>query len=339
MGCRRGETAPSRKEETMKRTARFVWLAFILLLLAPSAFAAEVLTNESILTMVKAGLGEDLVISKIKISQGQYDISTSGLLRLKAEGVSDTVIKAMIERSAKAGSPSAMPVQTAAPPPTGAREAQEQAIALYGQGKAAEAVSAFDALIAEQPNDDGLKIWKAKALLEQARQMRESKVPNYKPLIINAWAILKSVAQRQQGDPDWNFAVGKALWLNDRPDRGRRSAEKATALRPSFAEAHLLLGDIAYEECVVPPAGRPQGDNARWLGAMEARKAYEAAMAIVDLPPGLRAEALYKLGMVSAELENKKAAARELWERAVAADPTSRYGRMAAEKLKAVSAK
>ncbi len=54
-----------------------------------------------------------------------------------------------------------------------------------------------------------------------------------------------------------------------------------------------------------------------------------------DLPAPLRAEALYKLGVISAELERKPEAAREYWERAVAADPACRYGRMAQRRLQA----
>ncbi len=318
----------------MRHASRIVWLAAVLSSLALYALAAEVLTNDSIVGLVKAGLGEELIINKIKVSQGEYDLSTDGLLRLKVAGISETVIKAMIEASTKAAPPSVAPASTAA------REAQErEAIALYRQGKAAEAVAAFDALLAQQPNDDGLKIWKAKALLAQAQAMRESKTPNYTPLVVGAWSILKAVGVRQQGDPDWNFAVGKALWLNDRSDRGRRSAKKAIDLRPDFAEAHLLVGDIAYEEVLAPPPSGTQRDIVLWQGSLEARKSYEAAAGVAGVPSDLRAEALYKLGKVSADLENKKTAARELWERAVAADPTSRYGRMADEKLKALSTK
>ncbi|MBW7942510.1 MAG: hypothetical protein H3C64_08975, partial [Candidatus Kuenenia stuttgartiensis] len=46
---------------------------------------AETITNETILTMVEAGLGEELINSKIKTSQNQFDVSTEGILKLKKE--------------------------------------------------------------------------------------------------------------------------------------------------------------------------------------------------------------------------------------------------------------
>jgi len=310
-------------------------------LLAPGLSAAEVLTNDTIVMLVKAGLGEGLIISKIKMSQGQYDLSTNGILQLKKDGVGDKIIQAMMEASAKPESPEQGTAQAEAPHPASAQEEQE-AIALYRKGKGAEAAAAFDKLLAEKPNDDGLRIWKALALLGQAGAMKESKVSGYKPVVLNAWAILRPLGQRQAANPDWNLAVAKALWLNERPDRARRVAEKALALRPNSAEAHLLLGDMAYDEAVESPKGDPRDprvETTRLRNTQVSRKAYETVLALADLPPDLCAEALYKMGLVSGELENKKGVAREWWEKAAAADPTSRYGGMAQQKLKAASSK
>jgi hypothetical protein len=72
-----------------------------LFVLWPYVGRAEVLTNDTVLTMVKAGLGEDLIISKVKSSQNQFDLSTAGILKLKGEGVSEKILQAMIETSAK----------------------------------------------------------------------------------------------------------------------------------------------------------------------------------------------------------------------------------------------
>jgi hypothetical protein len=41
----------------------------------------------------------------------------------------------------------------------------------------------------------------------------------------------------------------------------------------------------------------------------------------------------------SADLVNKRGVVRDYWEKVAAADPASRYGRMAQEQLKAVPAK
>jgi hypothetical protein len=57
------------------------------------------LTNEDIVAMVKAELGDQVVIDKIKSSPGDnLDTSTDALIRLKEAGVSKAVIDAMIKR-------------------------------------------------------------------------------------------------------------------------------------------------------------------------------------------------------------------------------------------------
>jgi len=302
----------------------------------PYASAAEVLTNDAIITMTKGGLGDEIILGKIKVSSGQYDLSTTGLLRLKTEGVSDTVIKAMLEASG--------PVRAVAPIPASPRDTgreEQDAIALYRQEKLTEAVSAFDRLLAERPMDDGLKIWKALTQLEQARAMKDAKAPGYKPLVMNAYAALQPMGQRQPTNADWNFAMAKAFWLNDRPTWSSRAAGKAIAVRPNFAEPQLLLGDLAYDADVAAlslPPGNPSRESALRFGGMAARREYEKALALPDLPAALRAEAHYKLGVVAVEIERKLGAARKHWDDAVAADPTCRYGRMARAKLGATAA-
>lgn len=56
----------------------------------------EVLTNETIIKMVKANLGETIIISKIKNSKTNFDLSTDGIIKLKEAGVGEKVIEAMM---------------------------------------------------------------------------------------------------------------------------------------------------------------------------------------------------------------------------------------------------
>lgn len=315
-------------------------VSIILFTGAPYAFAAEVLTNDQIITMTKGGLGDEIILGKIKVSSGQYDLSTTGLLRLKTEGVSQAVIKAMLEASAPPATPAPPPTATAVPPRDTAREEQD-AIDLYRQEKLTEAVAAFDRLLVERPMDDGLRIWKALALLEQARTMKDAKAVGYNPLVLKAYAILQPMGQRQLTNADWNFAMAKAYWLNERPTWAGRAAGKAIAFRPQFAEPQILLGDLAYDADVAALSlspGNPTRETALRFGGMAARKEYEKALALPDMPAALQAEALYKLGVVAVEIERRIGAARKHWGDAAAADPTCRYGRMARTKLGATAA-
>lgn len=70
---------------------------FIINLSLHTAFAqdTEVLTNNTIIKMVKAKLGEDVIINKIKNSKTNFDLSTDGLISLKEASVSNTIINVM----------------------------------------------------------------------------------------------------------------------------------------------------------------------------------------------------------------------------------------------------
>lgn len=59
----------------------------------------ETATDETVISLVKAGLGPEAIIAKINSSAGSYDTSTASLIKLKQAGVPDVVIAAMLNRS------------------------------------------------------------------------------------------------------------------------------------------------------------------------------------------------------------------------------------------------
>ncbi len=80
----------------------------------------EALTNEAIVKLVKAGLGEDMVVSMVKAQPGKYQLGAEDVIDLKKNNVPDRVITAMLERS-QAGNlaahgPGGPAAQPAAPP-------------------------------------------------------------------------------------------------------------------------------------------------------------------------------------------------------------------------------
>ena len=65
-------------------------------LLSFSAFAqTETLTNDSVISMVKAGLGTTVVVNKIRTSKSQFNLSTNELIRLKESGINEEILMAM----------------------------------------------------------------------------------------------------------------------------------------------------------------------------------------------------------------------------------------------------
>ena len=81
----------------------FRWL----ILCAMVASAQEALTNDAVAKMVKAGLGESLVISMIENQPGKYSLSPDDLVNLKRQGVSDKVLAAMLGKGS--GSAASVP--------------------------------------------------------------------------------------------------------------------------------------------------------------------------------------------------------------------------------------
>ena len=79
-----------------------------------TSLAQEVLTNDSVIQMVKGGLPEAIVIAKIKSTATKFDLKTDSLLNLKKAGVSDKVLEAMVAAGSSTPAPStAMPAPPA----------------------------------------------------------------------------------------------------------------------------------------------------------------------------------------------------------------------------------
>jgi len=67
------------------------------------AIAQDTLSNESVVKMVKSGLGESLVVSMVQNQPGKYSLSPDDLVKLKEAGVSEKILEAMATKSAGGG--------------------------------------------------------------------------------------------------------------------------------------------------------------------------------------------------------------------------------------------
>jgi hypothetical protein len=64
---------------------------------APARAGGEVLTNASVISMAAAGLGDAIIVQKIKTSATRFDTSTDKLIALRKAGVSEKVLAAILE--------------------------------------------------------------------------------------------------------------------------------------------------------------------------------------------------------------------------------------------------
>lgn len=85
---------------------------FLILLLALGAGSImgqskkDVLTNQKIIQLSDMGLSSSSIVTKIKNSQTNFDVSTAALIELKGEGVNGDVINEMINAESKQNSQS-----------------------------------------------------------------------------------------------------------------------------------------------------------------------------------------------------------------------------------------
>jgi len=94
---------------------RKAFLTCLVLLLCPVLFAQETLTNDSVIKLLKAGLSEELVLTTINSSPGNFDTSVNALIALKKAGAGDKVVSAMILKNSRATRPSATTTSSTAP--------------------------------------------------------------------------------------------------------------------------------------------------------------------------------------------------------------------------------
>ena len=102
----------------MRRTI----LAISFLLCLSTAAAQQALNNDAVIKLVKAGLSDDLIVTTINASPGEYDTSANGLIALKTAGASDKVVAAIVVKAGggPAGPAAAAPGAAAAPMAGGA---------------------------------------------------------------------------------------------------------------------------------------------------------------------------------------------------------------------------
>lgn len=68
------------------------------------ASGQSALTNDSIIKMLRAGLGEDVIVSTVKAQPAKYSTGVDDLIALKGAGVTDRILAAMVERMASGSS-------------------------------------------------------------------------------------------------------------------------------------------------------------------------------------------------------------------------------------------
>ena len=114
------------------RVNRSLLIAAVLLLAAGAAFSqsGKPLSNDDVVQMVKGGFDESTTVAAIDAAQTNFDTSVQALMALKAAGVSEKVISAMLAATKKKME-TAKPAAPAAAPPAAANPDVPDDIGVY----------------------------------------------------------------------------------------------------------------------------------------------------------------------------------------------------------------
>ena len=78
----------------------------------PAQGSTQPLDNDSIVKLVKAGMGEETIISIVRTQQGKYSLGVDDIIALKKAGVSEKTIAVMVDASTRSAA-SALPASAA----------------------------------------------------------------------------------------------------------------------------------------------------------------------------------------------------------------------------------
>jgi hypothetical protein len=78
---------------------------------APSSAntSPQALTNESVVKLISAGIGEDMIVTMVNAHPGRYSLGVDDAIGLKKAGVTDKILAAMIAKNAAGGGASSIP--------------------------------------------------------------------------------------------------------------------------------------------------------------------------------------------------------------------------------------
>src|SRR5580658_4046702 len=88
----------------------------------PAKPASGSLTIEDIVSLSKAGISEEVIVTKVKVNAKPFDLNTDEIIELKKDGVSETVIKYLTNPALPYSPPAppAPPAPVPAAPPAAA---------------------------------------------------------------------------------------------------------------------------------------------------------------------------------------------------------------------------
>lgn len=158
-------------------------LAVLSLVLAvTSANAQEVLNNDAVIAMKKAGLSEGVILAKIRGSQAKFDTSTQALVALKQAGLSDGVIEAMVAHAGPGAGSAGAPAAAVKP---GGADGMPQVRDAIVHVRGAQFVEMTPAIASVETN---FQVFTSKSELVLKGRKAPYRVEDKQPVFFSVWA-------------------------------------------------------------------------------------------------------------------------------------------------------
>ena len=175
-----------------------------------TSLAQEVLTNDSVVQMVKAGLPEAIVIAKIKGTATKFDLKTDSLVNLKKAGVSDKVLEAMVAAGSVTAAPTtAMPAPPAPAVAAGSIKNQDVIYQLVGEK--------YVELFATSANlETNMAFFQSKSEVVLEGKKARYRISDKQPVFLSTYSSTDAPLVRlKQGDchDDRNLKIGSGAFM------------------------------------------------------------------------------------------------------------------------------
>lgn len=208
----------------MKTLVR-VLTVLVLLVVVTSVGAQELLTNDSVIAMKKAGLSEGVILAKIRSSQSKFDTSTQALVGLKQAGVSDSIIEAMVGYSGPGGAVTAPP--TAIAPRGGAVTGLPQGRETIFHLRGAQYVELVPAIASIETN---FQFFSSKSELVLKGRKASYRLDDKQPVFFSVWApnevpLVKLKPGDSHDDRNLKFSSGAFMPYGGTQKTGVRSED------------------------------------------------------------------------------------------------------------------
>jgi len=150
----------------------FVRILLVIGMIAPalvSQQALKPLTNDDVITMVKSGMPESVVVSAIQSRSGKFSTATSELVRLHKAGVTENELNAMIAASSK-GNANPTPSSNLEPPANAPPKSRMPRVSVTVGGTARDLPLEKTQLAETKTKPSSLKVLAGDSAVTQAMQ-------------------------------------------------------------------------------------------------------------------------------------------------------------------------